>query len=98
MPDGAGAQRADEMAAIENVLHARRIDPKVRDWLAAIDASTLSPTDAAQLREIKRARARADKVPVELSTAIARATSAAQRRRAEARAADDVAAFKPVLA
>ena len=98
MPDGAGAQRADEMAAIENVLHARRIDPKVRDWLAAIDASTLSPTDAAQLREIKRARDRADKVPVALSTAIARATSAAQRRWAEARAADDVAAFKPVLA
>ncbi len=97
MPDGAAPQRAEEMAAMENILHARRIDPKIADWLEAIDASLLSPADAAQIREIRRAQTRALKVPVGLSMAIARATSAAQRKWADARAKDDFAAFQPVL-
>ncbi|WP_371168683.1 carboxypeptidase M32 [Aliiroseovarius sp. 2305UL8-7] len=97
MPEAAGPQRAEEMAAIEKVLHARRIDPKVSDWLEAIDAKELTAADAAQIREIKRAQARALKVPVELSTALARVTSAAQGKWAQARAADDFPAFKPVL-
>ena len=97
MPDGAGPQRAEEMAAIEKVLHARRIDPKVADWLDAIETDALDDAAAAQIREIRRAQERAQKVPVELSTAIARATSAAQRKWADARAADDFVAFRPVL-
>ncbi|WP_289042111.1 carboxypeptidase M32 [uncultured Aliiroseovarius sp.] len=98
MPEGAGPQRADEVAAIEKVLHARRTDPKLAAWLDAIEPDALSPVDAAQIREIKRAQTRAQKVPVELSTAIARATSAGQRKWADARARDDFAAFQPVLA
>ncbi|MDE9448963.1 carboxypeptidase M32 [Aliiroseovarius sp. Z3] len=97
MPEGAAPQRAEEMAAMENILHARRIDPRIADWLSAIDKSDLSPVDAAQIREIKRARSRALKVPVDLSMAIARATSAAQRKWADARAKDDFKAFQPVL-
>ncbi|MBC7140603.1 MAG: carboxypeptidase M32, partial [Rhodobacteraceae bacterium] len=34
MPDGAAEQRGEEMAAIEGVLHSRRTDPRVGDWLA----------------------------------------------------------------
>jgi hypothetical protein len=34
MPRGAALQRGDEMAAIEGVLHARRTDPRVGEWLA----------------------------------------------------------------
>ena len=34
MPRGAARQRGEEMAAIEGVLHARRTDPRLRDWLA----------------------------------------------------------------
>ena len=33
MPRGATLQRGDEMAAIEGVLHARRTDPRIADWL-----------------------------------------------------------------
>ena len=33
MPRGAGTQRGDEMAAIEAVLHTRRTDPRIADWL-----------------------------------------------------------------
>lgn len=97
MPEGAAPQRAEEMAAIENVLHARRIDPRISEWLEAVEASKLTPADAAQIREIRRAQTRALKVPVDLSMAIARATSAAQRKWADARAKDDFTAFCPVL-
>ncbi|GHE85188.1 carboxypeptidase Taq [Aliiroseovarius zhejiangensis] len=97
MPDGAAPQRAEEMAAMENILHARRIDPRIADWLEAIDTALLSPVAAAQIREIERARQRALKVPVTLSMAIARATSAAHRTWAAAKAADDFASFQPAL-
>jgi carboxypeptidase Taq len=33
MPRGAAAQRSEEMAALEGVLHARRTDARVRGWL-----------------------------------------------------------------
>ncbi|NJM84707.1 MAG: carboxypeptidase M32, partial [Tabrizicola sp.] len=34
MPEGAADQRAEEIAALEGVLHARRTDPRIADWLA----------------------------------------------------------------
>ncbi|MEM8653820.1 MAG: carboxypeptidase M32 [Pseudomonadota bacterium] len=98
MPRGAAAQRGEEMAAMEAVLHARRTAPEVGDWLAAIDAGALDSVAAAKLREIKRSYDRASKVPADLAATIARVTSTAQGKWAEARAADDYAAFAPVLA
>lgn len=96
MPRGAAAQRAEEFAAIEGVLHARRTDPRVADWLAA--ATPADDEAGAQLRLIRRAHTRASKVPARLAQDIARVTSAAQGVWAAARAADDVAAFLPTLA
>ncbi|WP_299725703.1 carboxypeptidase M32 [uncultured Tateyamaria sp.] len=97
MPRGAAPQRAEEMAAMESVLHARRTDPRVGEWLAAIDGDQLDAVAAANLREIKRSFERASKVPADLAATIARVTSSAQGTWADARAADDVAAFLPVL-
>ena len=97
MAEGSGEQRAEEMAAMEGVLHARRIDPRVGDWLAAIDADTLDHAGRAQLRHIRRDYERASKVPARLAAEIARVTSRAQRIWAGARAADDVSAFTPIL-
>ncbi|MEP5630702.1 MAG: carboxypeptidase M32 [Tateyamaria sp.] len=98
MPRGAAPQRGEEMAALEAVLHARRTDPRVGDWLAAIDTATLDEVGAANVREISRSFERASKVPADLATELARLTSTAQGKWAEARAADDVAAFLPILA
>ena len=95
MPHGAAEQRAEEMAAMETVLHARRTDPRLSDWLAAI-----TPADAeqaAQLREIRRAFDRATKVPARLSSEIARVTSRAQGLWAEARATENTETFLPIL-
>ncbi|SPF76265.1 Thermostable carboxypeptidase 1 [Aliiroseovarius pelagivivens] len=97
MPEGAGPQRAEEMAALEKVLHGRRNDPRIGDWLEAIDEGALDDAGRAQIREIRRARDRAAKVPVALAAELARVTSAAQGKWAEARGADDFAAFRPVL-
>ena len=97
MPRGAAPQRGEEMAALEKVLHARRTAPQVGEWLAASDPTTLDSVAQAQLREIRRSFERASKVPADLAARIAKVTSNAQGKWAEARAADDFAAFVPVL-
>ncbi len=97
MPRGAAPQRGDECAAIAGVLHARRIDPRVGEWLAALEGASLDQTAQAQLRHIRRSHDRNSKVPAALASRIARVTSEAQGIWAEARAQDDVAAFTPVL-
>jgi carboxypeptidase Taq len=95
MPRGAAEQRSEEMGAIEGILHARRTDPRIADWLAA--AQPGDEVAAAQMRHIARSHARMVKVPGALAEEIARVTSVAQGIWAQARANDDVAAFLPVL-
>ncbi len=97
MPRGAALQRSEETAAMESVLHARRVDSRIADWLGMIDEAHLDPAGSAQLRHIRRSHARASKVPAALAARIARVTSQAQGIWAEARAADDFKAFAPTL-
>ncbi len=97
MPHGAADQRAEEMAALESVLHARRTDPRVGEWLAAIDAAALDEVGQAQLRHIQRSFTRAGRVSGKLAADLARITSRAHRIWAEARADDNFAAFAPIL-
>ena len=95
MPKGAAEQRGEEMAALEAVLHARKTDPRVGDWLGTAEATC--EVAEAQLREVRRAFERTSKVPAELASEIARVTSVAQGIWAEARAGEDVGSFLPVL-
>ena len=43
MPGGAAEQRAEEMAALDGVLHGRRTDPRIGEWLEAAE-----PADEAE--------------------------------------------------
>ena len=95
MPSGAASQRAEEMAALEGVLHARRTDARVGDWLAAAVAP--DAVAAAQLRQIGRMYRRTVKVPARLAEELAGLTSLAQGVWAGARASEDVAGFLPTL-
>ncbi|MBS0562920.1 MAG: carboxypeptidase M32 [Proteobacteria bacterium] len=95
MPRGAAEQRGEEMAALEGVLHARRTDPRIGDWLAAAKAPDAAGARAVEL--IGRAYRRTALVPARLAAEIARVTSLAQGIWAEARARDDVALFLPTL-
>ena len=47
MPRGGAEQRGEEMAAMEGVLHARRTNPQIAQWLA--DAEAVDEAAAAQL-------------------------------------------------
>ena len=95
MPHGATPQRAEEHAAMANVLHARRTDPRIGDWLAKATART--EVEAANLRHIGKSYDRTMKVPARQAAELARTTSLAHRVWAQARADEDVAAFLPML-
>lgn len=95
MPRGAAPQRAEEMAALEKVLHARRSSPQVAEWLEA--AWSEDPVEQAQLRRIRRAHDRATRVPADLAAELARVTSLSQGIWADAREKNDFEAFAPTL-
>ena len=95
MARGSADQRSEESAALEGVLHARRTDPRIADWLSTASATT--EVEAAQLRHIRREYDRAMKIPARLAQELARLTSLSQGIWAEARARNDVAHFLPTL-
>ena len=95
MPQGATPQRAEEHGAMANILHARRIDPRVGDWL--VKAEPADDVAAANLRHIKRSFERTAKVPAALAAELAKTTSLAHRTWAQSRADEDVARFLPIL-
>ena len=95
MPRGSADQRGEEFAAIEGVLHARRTDPRVGEWLATAEAKDEVAT--AMLRQIRRSYDRAMKVPAKLAAEIAKVTSKSQGIWAEARSNNDFAAFAPTF-
>ncbi len=95
MPRGAADQRAEESGAIQAILHARRTNPRIGDWLAKAEAPDAVGT--AQLRHIQRDYTRLLRVPGDLAEALARLTSKSQGIWAEARQSDDFASFAPVL-
>ena len=95
MPRGAVEQRAEEMAAMEAVLHERRTDPRIGEWLEV--AEPQSEAEARSLDLIARDFNRASRVPARLAQELARVTSLAQGIWAEARAKDAPADFLPTL-
>ncbi len=95
MAEGSAPQRAEEHAAMANVLHARRIDPRVGEWLAKAEAA--DDVAAANLRHIQRSYDRTMKVPADLAAEIAKTTSLAHRTWANSRAEEDVASYLPIL-
>jgi len=96
MPSGAAEQRAEEMAVMENLLHARRTDPRIGDWLAA--AAPGGEVAEANLRHIRRSYERTQKVPARLAAELAHTTSLAQGIWARARADEAPKDFLPTLA
>lgn len=95
MPRGSAPQRAEEMGAMEEVLHARRTDPVIGELLTKAVAP--DEAGAACLRLIERSFTRNNKVPARLAAELARVTSLSQGEWAQARADQDVAAFLPRL-
>ena len=90
MPSGAADQRGEESAAMEGVMHARRSDPRIGEWLIQCEDADLDAVARAQLRHIRHRYDRTCKVPARLAAELARVTSLAQGVWAAAREADEL--------
>ena len=95
MAAGSAEQRADEHSAMSKIIHARKTDPRITDWLNR--AEPTDPVAIANLRHIRRAHEKMLKVPERLAAEIASTTSRAQGIWANARKDEDVAGFLPIL-
>ncbi|MEM9139576.1 MAG: carboxypeptidase M32, partial [Pseudomonadota bacterium] len=98
MPKTGAENRAEQAGALTAVLHDRRTDPRLGDWLDAAEVSADGPAEAANIRLIRRDYDRARKIPKRLAEESTRLCSKAQHIWAEARANSAFADFAPVLA
>lgn len=97
MPQKGAEARAEQSGAMASVLHEKSTDPKIADWLDAIEPSNLDAVGQANMRLVRRSYERAVRVPGDLAADLSRTTSRAQHIWAEARANKDFAAFAPAL-
>jgi len=97
MPRGSADVRGEQLAAIETEQHAVLTSPKVSRLLDRAQAATatLDEWQRANLREMVRQRDHAIATPVSLISRLARATSVAEVRWAEARERQDFSVFAP---
>src|SRR5262245_1341081 len=79
MPAGGVAHRGRQMALLAGLLHERWTDPRLGDWLAAVEGSALvadsCSAEAVNVRELRRAHDRECRLPRALVEELARVTS-----------------------
>src|SRR5258707_15028429 len=67
MPDAAGPYRAEQMPLLAGMIHQKRTDPRVGDWLTELLGSPLAAdphgTAGATIRELKRQYDKRVKLP-----------------------------------
>jgi carboxypeptidase Taq len=97
MPKNGAGARAEQSAALASIIHERNTDPRIADWCAEIDETTLDAMGLANLREAKRSHLRATRIPARLAEEIARQTALGQGVWAKARTDENVAGFLPAL-
>jgi len=101
MPSGGADARAEQVALMAGLQHEMLTDPKLGDLIGACTAdTTLSKGDtqeAANIREMRRDYDKRTKIPAELVSALAEATSRAQHAWKDAREHSDFAGFRPWL-
>lgn len=97
MPPKGGAARAESQAVLGTLLHQKQTSETMRKLLDSAEAGPLSARDAALARELRRDHEMARRIPEELATELARATSLSQQAWAKARAQNAPADFFPWL-
>jgi carboxypeptidase Taq len=99
MPRGSADVRGEQLAAIETEVHALLTSPRVSRLIDRAQASiaTLDEWQSANLRLMRRQRDHAIAIPISLITHLARATSIAEVRWAQAREKNDFSIFAPHL-
>lgn len=97
MPEGGGADRGEQLAALAALAHDLITAPHVGDLIEQADGADLEPWQAENLREMRRTRAHATAVPGDLVEATSRAVSSCEGIWRQARAKSDFAAVRPAL-
>ena len=97
MPAGGVEARGRQAATLAGLRHEHLVDDRLHDLLGALEAAPLSDDDAALVREARRDVDRARRMPADLVTRLALQGARGQAIWAQARAADDFAAFAPEL-
>jgi len=105
MPSGAIDERADQLAYVETLAHEKATAPEIGRLLDELGSTEAEPSgpgslptiDRAYLRVMRRKYDQATKLPAELVSEMARATSLSQAAWVEARKHNDFKAFAPHL-
>jgi carboxypeptidase Taq len=101
LPSEGGAYRAEQMTYLAGLVHQKRTDPRIGDWLAQLADSTLAKdahSDAgATIKHLKRNYDKQTKLPQRLVEALTRATVLGQQSWVAARKANRFADFLPQL-
>jgi carboxypeptidase Taq len=101
LPEQAAEHRADQLALLSGLVHRRRTDPRVGEWIAsaADHPEALDPHTpiGAFVRCMKRDYERHIRLPESLVKAISHATSLGQQVWVKAKRENDFAAFAPNL-
>jgi carboxypeptidase Taq len=101
MPPGGAQARADQVEALERIVHDRLTDPaldrlldRLEPWAASADPDS---DDARLIAVIRRDQHKAVRVPTDLAAAMSGAASRSHQAWYEARAAGDFERFRPAL-
>jgi carboxypeptidase Taq len=100
MPPRGAELRAEQLALLSSLVHRQQSDPRVGEWLEAMETDGELKDDAAaaaNLREIRRDYDRATRLPGSLVREMAQTFSLAMEAWKQAREASDFAAFAPWL-
>lgn len=99
MPESAAAVRGEQLAALQEVIHARMVDARIGDWLAEAEsqAAELDAWQQANLKEMRRLYAHATALDTPLVRELALSASACEAFWRQARKANDYAGLLPYL-
>lgn len=97
MPKKGAAQRAEQTGVLAALGHQLNSDPRIPQWIEAINQNEISDFDKVNIADAKRSYEQATKVPEQLAQTIAKASAEGQMIWAKAREASDFKMFAPAL-
>ena len=97
MPPGAAPMRGAQNSRLASLLHERFTSPEVGDWLNVLGDAELDTVHTASVRNLRKERDRAVRLPIELVKARALASTDGFTQWMAAREAEDYSVFAPAL-
>lgn len=98
MPSKGSLARSYQLAAMEEVMHEKKLDERIPEWLEkAYSTGSSSPLKIANLREIKKIYFKTSQIPKELSIELVKSTALSQNLWVQARSSNTTEAFIKAL-